>query len=320
MALGFVAAALLFALTELRRGAAPAGSFARELALAPEPAEPTGSQASAGAGRSPPAATPESTLAGTSDLSDAVSQVEPANGAARRSSRPGVAEAFAKKLEAGPALEPSTLGNPSPETQPGLLRDLPARSIVVPGFAATVQAARREMPLPPALGPNLVTNGDFSHGTALWSVRRWDFFDGRTPTVRAPFEIVDGALCTTIRGGEIVIGGWPWEDRSLSPSSFELERGQRYRLSLRAWTKGPLPVALVFKVAHQYDPYDPAVVATVPVTQVPHLFSVTFEPHGKDDEAGVAFVASALANRPALPGSSDLCIDDVQVTREARPL
>jgi len=52
---------------------------------------------------------------------------------------------------------------------------------------------------------------------------------------------------------------------------------------------------------------------------VPHLFSVTFEPPGDDDEAGVAFDASALATRP-LPGSSDLCIDDVRVTREARPL
>jgi hypothetical protein len=140
------------------------------------------------------------------------------------------------------------------------------------------------------------------------------------PTALAPYDVVQGALCTTLRSGAFVLGGWPWDDRSLSPNSFALERGQRYRVSLRAWIKGPLQVALVFKVGHQQQPYDAALVAAVPVTQIPRLFSIAFEPHADDDDAGVGFVANAVAN-PATPfGSSDLCIDDVQLTREARPL
>jgi hypothetical protein len=192
--------------------------------------------------------------------------------------------------------------------------------MVLPGFAPTSRAVMSEGPLPAAIGPNLVTNGDFSQGTALWSVRRWDDFVAPVPAALAPYDVVQGALCTTLRSGAFVLGGWPWDDRSLSPNSFTLERGQRYRVSLRAWIKGPLQVALVFKVGHQEQPHDAALVAAVPVTQIPRLFSIAFEPHADDDNAGVGFVANAVAD-PATPfGSSDLCIDDVQLTREARPL
>jgi hypothetical protein len=151
-------------------------------------------------------------------------------------------------------------------------------------------------------------------------VRRWDEFVAQVPTSLAPYDVVDGALCTTLRSGAFVLGGWPWDDRSLSPNSFALERGQRYRVSLRAWIKGPLQVALVFKVGHQEPPYDATLVASVPVTQLQRRFSITFEPHADDDNAGVGFVANAVPDA-ALPfASSDLCIDDVTLTREARPL
>ncbi|MEO8177256.1 MAG: hypothetical protein ABI895_00345 [Deltaproteobacteria bacterium] len=314
LALGFAAAALLFALIELRRGAAPSG--ARELALAPEPAATVGF-APGGARSVPASLTPTASVA--SSAAQQVTDTEPAAGT-RKSSHSSLAEAFAKKLAEDPPHRPVTLGDPAPEIQPGLLRGLPARSFALPGFAVTTQAGSSELPLPPALGPNLVTNGDFSQGTALWSVVRWDSFVGPPSTVRAPFDIVKGALCTTLRGGDLAHGSWPAEDRSLSPHSFELERGQRYRLSLRVWTKGPLPVSLLFKVGHQSEPYAAAVVATVPVTQLPQLLSVAFEPHADDADAGIAFAASALVTPEARLGSSDLCIDDVRVTREARQL
>lgn len=309
LALGALAAAIVFALLPQRRSAAPSGP---ELALGPEPV--AGGLAPGGAARVPAAPPPNASAA-----QQAPGRTEPVQESARESSAARLAKAFAKQFAVKPP-EPSTLGNPAPELQPGLLRGLPARSFLLPGFSASAQADPQQMPLPAASGPNLVTNGDFSQGTALWSVRQWDGLVGPASAALARFEVVQGALCTTIANGEFVLGGWPWEDRSLSPHSFELERGQRYRLSLRAWSKGPLPVALVIKVGQQRQPYSPAIVARVPVTQLTQFFSVAFEPHADDDDAGIAFAASAIATPEALGDSSDLCIDDVRLTREARQL
>jgi hypothetical protein len=308
LALGALAAALALSLSHWL--AAPQRREP-ELTLAPEPSEPAGSLPAPRAGT----AVPQPGAANT----EAERPRAPASAAATKARVS--AAAVARKLAAPqPHPAPSTLGRPAPDLQPGLRRDRPAREMMLPGFAPTSRAVMSEGPLPAAIGANLVTNGDFSQGTALWSVRRWEDFVAPAPTELAPYDVVQGALCTTLHSGAIVIGGWPGGDRSLSPSFFALERGQRYRVSLRAWIKGPLQVALVFKVGHQDEPYDAALVAAVPVTQLPHRFSIPFEPHADDDNAGVGFVANAVAN-PATPfGSSDLCIDDVTLTREAHPL
>ncbi|HEU4576933.1 MAG TPA: hypothetical protein VFS67_01665 [Polyangiaceae bacterium] len=295
-ALGALAAALPFALWQ--RSEPPPGAEP-ELTLAAEPDEPasSGFEANAGARAS-------------------------RTGAAASRSSPPPAETAAVARLAAPTLPAarSSIGHPAPDTQPALRRDLPARRMVLPGFAPPARWTMKEGPLPHPIGPNLVTNGDFSHGTALWSVRRWDDFVAQVPSALARYDVVEGALCTTLPSGAFVLGGWPWDDRSLSPNSFALQRGQRYRVSLRAWIKGPLQVALVFKVGHQEPPYDAALVAGVPVTQLQRRFSIAFEPHADDDNAGVGFVANAVAD-PALPfAASDLCIDDVTLTREARPL
>jgi hypothetical protein len=159
----------------------------------------------------------------------------------------------------------------------------------------------------PDSGGNFITNGDFSRGDVMWSVRSWQGFSDTS--VAAYYSVQAGALCTTLERNQQVLGGWPWDDRRLSPSSFELERGKRYRLSLRAWSSGPELVQLVVKVGHQQPPYDPALVARVPITAEPGRFDVDFVAARRDTFAGFAFVATSPSDEPL----SEFCIDDVSV-------
>jgi hypothetical protein len=154
---------------------------------------------------------------------------------------------------------------------------------------------------------NFISNGDFSRGDVMWSVRSWQGFGDSS--VAAYYSVQAGALCTALGRNEQVVGGWPWDDRRLSPSSFELQRGKRYRLSLRAWSAGPEPVELVVKVGHQKEPYTPAVVAKVPLEAEPGLFDIDFVAGRRDGSAGFAFVATA----PPELSHSEFCIDDVSV-------
>jgi hypothetical protein len=156
-------------------------------------------------------------------------------------------------------------------------------------------------------GRNLITNGDFSRGDVMWSVRTWQGF-GNT-SVAAYYSVQAGALCTTLQRDQQVLGGWPWDDRRLSPSSFELERGKSYRVSLRAWSTGPELVQLVVKVGHQKPPYKPALVAKVPITAERGLFDIDFVAARSDTLSGFAFVATSPSDRPV----SEFCIDDVSV-------
>jgi hypothetical protein len=159
----------------------------------------------------------------------------------------------------------------------------------------------------PESGRNLITNGDFSRGDVMWSVRSWQGF-GDT-SVAAYYSVQAGALCTTLQRNQQVLGGWPWDDRRLSPSSFELERGKSYRVSLRAWSSGPELVQVVVKVGHQKPPYEPALVAKVPITAEPGLFDIDFVAARSDALSGFAFVATGPSDRPV----SEFCIDDVAV-------
>jgi hypothetical protein len=164
---------------------------------------------------------------------------------------------------------------------------------------------------PESLSPertrNFITNGDFSRGDVMWSVRSWQGF-GDT-SLAAYYSVQAGALCTALDRNQQVMGGWPWDDRRLNPSSFELEPGQRYRLSLRAWSSGPERVELVVKVGHQKEPYTPALVAKVPLQAEPGLFDIDFVAARRDTFAGFAFVATSPRDQP----HSEFCIDDVSV-------
>jgi hypothetical protein len=156
-------------------------------------------------------------------------------------------------------------------------------------------------------GHNFITNGDFSRGAVMWSVRSWRGF-GDT-SVAAYYSVQTGALCTAVERNGQGLGGWPWDDRRLSPSSFDLERGKRYRLSLRAWSTGSERVQLVVKVGHQKPPYTPALVTKVPIGAEPGLFEIDFVAAHHDTSAGFAFVATNPVDRSL----SAFCIDDVSV-------
>ncbi|HTV25525.1 MAG TPA: hypothetical protein VMG12_42810 [Polyangiaceae bacterium] len=163
------------------------------------------------------------------------------------------------------------------------------------------------------LSNNLISNGDFSHGDTMWSVRNWQGYGAAS--IAAYYAVRAGALCTSLERNQQVLGGWPWDDRRLSPSSFELERGKRYRLSLRAWSSGPESVDLVVKVGHQKEPYTPALVAQVPVRSEPELFDIDFVAERRDNLAGLTFIAGGPEHSP----QSELCIDDVSLrTLDAR--
>jgi hypothetical protein len=154
---------------------------------------------------------------------------------------------------------------------------------------------------------NFITNGDFSRGDVMWSVRSWQGYGDAS--VAAYYSVQAGALCTALERNQQVMGGWPWDDRRLTPSSFELERGKRYRLSLRAWSSGPEIVELVVKVGHQKEPYTPSLVAKVPLQAEPGLFDIDFVAARRDTFAGFAFVATSPHDQP----HSEFCIDDVSV-------
>jgi D-alanyl-D-alanine carboxypeptidase len=156
----------------------------------------------------------------------------------------------------------------------------------------------------PPQGPNLVDNGDFSAGEALWATLVWPPFAAPQPV---PSRVEDGALCASVKGGQNVILSWP--TASDPRKAIELSQGKRYRFSFRASTTGPLAVRVVAKVGHQEEPYTPAVQAPIPVEAAPHVFALDFEPDHADAQAGIAFILSA----PRGDAENDICIDDVSV-------
>lgn len=162
------------------------------------------------------------------------------------------------------------------------------------------------------LGHNFLSNGDFSQGELMWSVRKMKPF-GDTGS-RATFAVRDGVLCTRLDETRQIVGGSPWEDRRLGPGSFPLVKGEAYRLSMRAWSPGSDPVELVVKIGHSNEPYTPALVAAVPVAVTPGRFDIDFVSGVEDDAAGFAFVASGRAGG----ARGELCLDDVSVTRAER--
>ena len=167
---------------------------------------------------------------------------------------------------------------------------------------------------------NLITNGDFSHGDALWDVRYWPTLR-RIPEGHETFEIVadsarsadrgarrnDQALCVQVRDGESLLGGWPAEPARLTPHSFALRVGRAYRFRLRAWFSGSVPVQLLVKVGHQNYPYTPTIITLVPVTETPQTFGVDFVAKANENDGGIAWTASGGTGS----GESRLCIDDV---------
>jgi len=166
----------------------------------------------------------------------------------------------------------------------------------------------RAAPHEPPRGPNLVDNGDFSRGAARWTTSLWPPIG---PMQTIPARVENGALCASVKGGQNTIVSW--EALPEAARAIELHEGQPYRLSLRAWTTGPLAVRVVAKVGHQDPPFRPAVQAPIPVEAAPHVFAIDFEPDHADAKAGIAFILSA----PRGEAQNEVCIDDVALVGSA---
>jgi endoglucanase len=154
--------------------------------------------------------------------------------------------------------------------------------------------------------PNLISNGDFSQGLAPWGAHAAGDDQGRTAAPPPEPRLIDGALCTTVHGGQEVIVGWPV---SGSSESFALTAGKSYALFLRISASGPLPVQCVIKVGHQIAPYTAAFTTRLPSNATLQRFAVTFAPDHDDDRAGVALECRAEAGTSV----ADVCIDDVSL-------
>ncbi len=190
-------------------------------------------------------------------------------------------------------------------------------SLSIPYFEVTTLARAHGNDILIARARDQVRQGDPA-GDSMWLVTySRDLL--RTPAVQPDYRVVPGELCSLVSGTQHLLGGWPWDASRSEPSSFELEAGQRYRLSLRASASGPLPVKLLIKVGHQkvgknVAPQPAAVVAAVPVTPTRQLFTVDFEPQLADDEAGVAFVLSST-DASAGTAQSKVCLHEIALTR-----
>jgi CubicO group peptidase (beta-lactamase class C family) len=186
---------------------------------------------------------------------------------------------------------------------------LPREEHASPPAVASTPRLAPPAPREPPTGPNLVDNGDFSAGDALWTTLEWPAFAGLRPIAS---RIDHGALCGIVKGGQNLLMTWPAP--STPPKAIELGIDKRYRFSFRASMTGPLAVRVVAKVGRQDEPYTPDVQAPIPVEAAPHVFALDFQPSHADTKAGLAFVLSA----PRGDGQSEVCIDDVSVVGELR--
>jgi hypothetical protein len=171
----------------------------------------------------------------------------------------------------------------------------------------------------PAQAQNLIANGDFSGGVEPWGAHA---VGGASSAPPPEARLVNGALCTSVHGGQEVIVGWPV---SGSSASFALVAGQRYELSLRAAVSGTLPVECVVKVGHQVAPYTAAFTTSLPLGQTLERFDVAFAPDHDDVQAGLAVECRAVAMLPReespreeSPSLAEVCIDDVSLSSSTR--
>lgn len=190
-------------------------------------------------------------------------------------------------------------------------RPLEALSFVA--LVACHGAPRAEGPAPAAAGavalphdgaapPSCIVNGDFSSGIAPWGAH-WGGASGAPPPEP---RLDDGALCTTVHGGQQLIVGWPAAGR---PQFCTLDAGKPYALTLLVSTAARPELKCIVKVGHQLAPYTGAFASDLPSSIALTPFSAAFTPDHADDRAGIAI--ECRLDPGAAP--ADVCIDDVQL-------
>jgi hypothetical protein len=183
----------------------------------------------------------------------------------------------------------------------------------------------------PPLDTSLFGERPFSMQSQAWQVKRWDDL-GAAPDGLAKYQFEQGALCVTLRGGDRVIGGWPWlpdDDgapgstpgqtkpgvtKPVAPAPVAVSAGKAYRLVFKAWSSEPLPAQLLIAVGHAHVPFSAAGGARVDVSTTPEPFVVSFVAKHHDPSVGVAFLANAAVG--AEP--TRVCLSDVTLTEQAR--
>jgi hypothetical protein len=232
-----------------------------------------------------------------------------AEGATAAEGAASSANAAARKL--GDRLFQSSLFHAPAES---LSKDVSAAGVLPPGEAS------------------LFGERPFSAQSRAWQVRRWD--DLRSAPVQpAQYELVNGALCVGLGGGERIIGGWPWLDKSpdgvgsegsvgsgrsesgvVAPAPVSLSAGKAYRLTFKAWAREPLPAQMLIAVGHDRVPFSAAAGARVDVATTPEAFAVSFVAAHSDPSIGVAFLATGADTSER----TRVCLSDVTLT-EGKP-
>lgn len=167
----------------------------------------------------------------------------------------------------------------------------------------------------PQDGRSLLWEAPFSPGGA-WQLRRWDD-PSADPSETAPHEFEGEALCTTLEGGERVVGGWPWREPGATAEArreLRLIAGRAYRLQLVAWASEPVPAELLIGVGHSRLPFSAAAGARAPLSTEPSLFRVDFVAPADDSSAGIAFLAAQARGASA----TRLCLRGVDLSELPR--
>jgi len=163
------------------------------------------------------------------------------------------------------------------------------------GTGGTVAAGDSEVLV---LGPNLVSNGDFSQDTAFWHVTSSAGSEMSTASVGT-----DGAYCIAYYAGySAQVIGWP----VLSANTITLRAGTKYVLSYRI--KGPTVATVATKVGLFSTPYTAIATAsaaylTADWAEVRYMFTTTAT-QSTTALYGIAFTITYLT-------SGQACLDDV---------
>jgi hypothetical protein len=192
----------------------------------------------------------------------------------------------------------------------------------------------------PAAETSLFGERPFSPESRAWQLRHWEDLSA-DPGEPAKYHFDQGALCVTLRSGERVIGGWPWQPNVGQPNAAQpggaddtaakaasgapapalaapapvaLSAGRAYRLVFKAWATDPLPAQLLIAVGHSQVPFSAAAGARVDVSTKPEPFVVSFVAKHDDASVGVAFLANA--GEGAEP--TRVCLSDMTLTERPR--
>lgn len=154
----------------------------------------------------------------------------------------------------------------------------------------------------PAIGTNLVTNGDFSQGSSEWSIV------SGTGQVTA----MGGQLCVSVAAMQSATLGWPEPQGTPGPP---LVAGASYTF---AYSAEAMPaIAIDAKVGHTAYPYGadfetPAGGDAVPSTwmQFSHTFTAPTQP--AEDSAGIAFQLPDTGNAAT---AIQVCFENVSLVQ-----